>query len=220
MKKKPAKAPKAPHRPVVYATVPRKWPDSTIVCIGGGPSLTQEDVEAVRGRVDAVIAINDAYRLAPWADVLYACDERWWTWHKGVKSFAGLKYSLQKSSLKWRGVQVLQNTGPIGLERKPNGLKTGKNSGYQAMNLAFHLGAKRILLLGYDMQVAIGKSHWFGSHPGGGPPPVQSFRGMFRQIVGPLEKEGVSVVNCSRETALDCFTRLPLTQALDLAVAA
>jgi len=28
-----------------------------------------------------VLAINDAYRLAPWADWLYACDDRWWRFH-------------------------------------------------------------------------------------------------------------------------------------------
>src|SRR5262245_31665990 len=177
VKAKPPKPPKPAHRPVVYATVPRLWPDSTIVCIGGGPSLTAEDVAFVQGKA-RVIAVNDAHRLAPWADVLYGCDSRWWDWNRGVPDFSGLKYSLQKASLKWRGVQVLQITGPFGLERKPNGLKTGRNGGYQAINLAFHLGAKRILLLGYDMQYSSSaKTHWFGNHPGGGPPPVQPFRG-------------------------------------------
>lgn len=200
---------------VMFSDVPRLCPGGTVVCIGGGPSLTQEDVDFVRGKADAVIAINDAYRLAPWADILYACDSRWWKWHRGVPKFQGLKYSLQKPSIMWKGVQILQNTGTDGLERKPNGVRTGRNSGYQAMNVAFHLGAKRILLLGYDMQIKPGgKAHWFGSHPEGGPPPVQSFRGMFRCLVGPLEKEGVTVINCSRETALDAFPRMDLKLAL------
>lgn len=198
----------------VFEPVPKLWPGETFVCIASGPSLTQEDVDYVRGKA-RVIVVNDNYKLAPWADVLYACDYRWWDHHKGVASFKGLKYALQKPAAKWRGVTVLQNTGPDGLERKPNGLKTGRNSGYQALNLAFHLGAQRILLLGYDMQYTSGKRHWFGDHPWGGHPPVLSFRGMFRGIVQPLvEKEGVAVINCTRQTSLDCFPRMSLEQAL------
>ena len=175
-----------------------------MVCIGGGPSLTKSDVDYVKGKA-VVIAINDAYRLAPWADVLYACDARWWNWHKGVPSFQGLKYSLQKASAKWSGVQVLNNTGSDGLERKRNGLRTGRNGGFQAMNLAVHLGAKSIVLLGYDMQRTDGKEHWFGDHPNGQTSPLGSFRGMFDTIVEPLKDLGITVTNCSRHTALTSF---------------
>jgi hypothetical protein len=157
----------------LFSDVPQLCPGGTVVCLAGGPSLTQADVDYCRGKA-TVIAINDAYRLAPWADVLYACDKRWWDWHKGVGSFKGLKYALQRPALKWPGVQILQNTGPHGLELKRNAVRNGKNSGYQAMNVAVHLGAKRIVLLGYDMHIPQGgPSHWFGEHPLGGPPPVR-----------------------------------------------
>jgi hypothetical protein len=210
------KTPK-PAKPAVriFEDVPKLWPGGTVVCIAGGPSLTVEDVNYVRGKVDGVVGVNDAYRIAPWIDVLYACDAKWWDHHKGVRSFTGLKYSLQRQAAKWRGVSVLQNTGTDGLQMKPNGLKTGKNSGYQAINLAVHLGAKRILLLGYDMEIKHGsKSHWFGDHPWGNRPPVSSFRGMFRTLVAPLEKHGVTVINCSRSTSLDAFPCMALELAL------
>jgi hypothetical protein len=222
MKVKPPKPPKPAVR--IFQDVPKLWPGGTVVCIAGGPSLTVEDVNYVRGKVDGVIGINDAYRIAPWIDVLYACDARWWDHHKGVPSLNVPKYSLQRQSAKWRGVSVLQNTGTDGLQMKPNGLKTGKNSGYQAINLAVHLGAVRILLLGYDMEIKIGgKAHWFGSHPWGGQPPVSSFRGMFRTLVAPLAKHGVTVINCSRSTSLDAFPcmalelALPAVEALEVA---
>ena len=50
--------------------MPRLSDGGTIVCLATGPSLTQADVDAVRGQADAVIAISDAVDLAPWADVL------------------------------------------------------------------------------------------------------------------------------------------------------
>lgn len=194
------------------AVVPRLWPGSTVVCLGGGPSLTSEDVAACRGQ--RVIAINDAYRLAPWADVLYAADARWWRWHRGVPTFTGLKYSLQRDAAHW-GVTILQHTGDQGLETAPTGLRTGQNGGYQAINLAVHLGATRVLLLGYDMQVGpAGRTHWFGHHPDHNVSPYHTFLARWPSIVAPLRALGVKVLNCSRETALTVFPRVSLEEAL------
>lgn len=194
--------------------VPRLWPCATIVCVGGGPSLTPEDVARCRGRA-RVLAINDAYRLAPWADVLYACDAKWWRWHEGVPTFMGLKYSLDRAAATWPGVTVLANTGEDDLERSPHGLKTGRNSGFQAMNLAVHLGAARILLLGYDMQTGgPRRSHWFGDHPDRVVSPYSTFIDRFRTIVSPLQQLGVEVINCSRQTALHVFPCRPLEDVL------
>lgn len=195
--------------------VPRLWPSSTIVLLGGGLSLTAEDVDHCRGRA-RVIAINDGHRLAPWADVLYAADEKWWRHYEGVPTFTGLRYSLQRGAGDW-GVTVLHNTGPHGLELNPTGLRTGMNSGYQAMNLAVHLGASRVVLLGYDMQRQDGRpSHWFGEHPAAiqSSAPYESFLACFDFIVEPLKRLGVEVVNCSRRTALTCFRRAPLSEVL------
>src|SRR4051812_2852413 len=108
--------------------VPRLFPNSTIVCIAGGPSLTPADVDACQARA-RVIAINDAYRLAPWADVLYACDAKWWRWHRGVENFSGRKYALEPAASVWPGVEVLRNTGEHGLELERDALRHGRNGG-------------------------------------------------------------------------------------------
>jgi hypothetical protein len=198
------------------AAVHRLWPESTVVCIGGGPSLTPEDVNACRDRA-RVILINDAYRIAPWGDVLYAADSKWWREHQGVPSFTGPKYSLQPESAIWPDVQVLENTGFDGLELQPTGLRNGLNSGYQAINLAVHLGARRIVLLGYDMRaVCEARSHWFGAHPKKirGSSPYADFVQKFSYLVEPLAALGIQIVNCSRQSALDCFPRQPLEDTL------
>ena len=207
--------PTSPTSPTDAPAVPALFPGGLVVCLGGGPSLTAEDVAAVRKRAPGVIAINDAYKLAPWADVLYAADAKWWNWHQGVPSFAGRKYTLQADAAKWPGVQVLQNTGERGLEARPTGLKTGRNSGYQAINLAVHLGASRVLLLGYDMGPdPQGKTHWFGDHPDKSPSPYAIFIERFTDLVVPLRQLGVEVINCSRRTALTVFPQQTLEEAL------
>lgn len=196
--------------------VPRLWPESTIICIGGGPSLTQEDVDAVRGH-GRVIAVNDAYKLAPWCDVLYAADAKWWNWHEGVPSFTGWKYSVDGAPpVTWPNVRILKLTGPDGLETQRYGLRSGLNSGYQAINLAVHLGARRILLLGYDMAPAVdGRAHWFGDHPDKTPSPYPQMRAAFDTLVEPLAALGIEVVNCSRQTALLTFPCRPLDSVLN-----
>ena len=82
------------------------------------------------------------------------------------------------------------------------------------MNLALHLGAAKIVLLGYDMERDGTKEHWFGSHPVKIPSPYKKFIQHFDQVAPMLKRMGIDVVNCTRRTALKCFPKQPLTQAL------
>lgn len=195
------------------AIAPRIWPGETVVCLGTGPSLTRDDVESCRCRA-RVIAVNDAYRLAPWADCLYAADAKWWRWHKGVSDFAGLKYSIEPHRPEKAGTVVLKNLGDVGLSLDPSGLCTGKNSGYQAINLAVHFGARRILLLGYDFRGA----HFFGAHPDGSLLNTSCLP-LFDTLVKPLAAIGVSVTNCTPRSGVTCFPSATLDVMLE-AVAA
>lgn len=188
----------------------------TAVCIASGPSLTQEDVDYCRGRA-TVFVINDNYRLAPWADALYACDLPWWQLHQGVPDFAGEKYTCNADAAaefdlvhvpyRWNENFTLEN-GHIAL---------GKNSGFQAMNLAALKGFRRIVLLGYDMQRAEdGKRHWFGEHP---KPLVQNSNfaewiRCFEKAVPGLRQHKIEVINCTRRTALECFPRASLQRTI------
>lgn len=197
-------------------TVPQLWPGETVVCLGSGPSLTAGDVAYCRGR-SRVIAVKDAVRLAPWADALYACGADrsfWWQRHgPTLNDFAGLRYTLDRSAALW--ASVLESTGREGLETDPAGIRTGQNSGYQAINLAVHLGASLIVLLGYDMQPSQdGTDHFFGDHPHGVKPPFRDLRPFYETLVDPLKALGICILNASRRSALDCFPRVSLVEAL------
>lgn len=203
-----------------FVSVPRLWPGETVVILGGGSSLTPFDVAACQGRA-RVIAVKEAFQLAPWADALYACDEKWWWWWNGAETFAGLKYRLEHSPYEdiqfreWPGVQVLRNAGETGVELDPTGLKTGHNSGYQAINLAVHFGAARIILLGFDLcHGPAGEQNWFGRHPNHAPSPYPLFLQAFETLVEPLTAAGVEVINASRFSHLRCFPQMTLAEAL------
>jgi hypothetical protein len=171
-----------------------------------------------------VICINDSYRLAPWADVLYSSDRRWWPHYKGVASFEGSKFGVGSGHGKanpftgYPEIRVLKNTGYSGLETEPNGLRTGRNSGYAAINLAVHLGAARILLLGYNMSHQNG-AHFFGNHPAGlnqSAGLYPSFRRSFDSLVEPLKAAGVEVINCTPNSSLHTFPMRNLRDVLPL----
>lgn len=189
-------------RPVM--PVPRIWVGETVVCLASGPSLTLADVTRCRGSA-RVIAVNDTVRYAPWADVLYAADVKWWRRFNGVPEFTGMKYSIQSNNGTihddFPDVRVLRNTGVCGLDLQPDALRTGCNSGYQAIHLAVHFGATRIVLLGYDMQ----GDHFFGSHPDKSRPPFELCLPHFQTLVAPVAALGIEIVNCTRESAITCF---------------
>jgi hypothetical protein len=188
----------------------------TIVCLGGGPSLTPADVDFCREKA-RVLAIKDSIRLAPWADWLYACDHKWWQHYGDTVNFSGPKYGLEEASAPW--AQILRQTGPLGLELDPTGLRTGRCSGYQAINLAVHLGAKKIVLLGYDMQPGPkGERNWFGPRPPSYwlalPAWDVSITQCWASIVDPLKALSVEVINATRSTALHVFPQQSLEEAL------
>lgn len=223
--------------------VPRLWPGETLAILASGPSLTQEQASVCRGRV-RTIAINDSYLLAPWADLHYFCDAKWYDWHCKFESpaqalfgreramalfhgFQGLRVTLEPTAAVRQhepALKVLRNDSapkdgkprPEGLCREPDGLRTGRNSGFQAINLAVHCGVGRILLLGYDMRATGGKTHWFGEHPRptGAAIYGHTFLPAFASLVAPLQELGAEVVNCTPGSALTDFPRQDLADCL------
>jgi hypothetical protein len=92
----------------------------------------------------------------------------------------------------------------------------GGNSGYQVMNLVYLFGATKIFLLGYDMKLSGGKTHWHGDHPGdlNRDLDVKTFAKNFPALADDLKAEGVEVFNVSRETALECFKKVDIENVL------
>lgn len=181
--------------------------------MAGGPSLTAEDVSYCRGRA-AVVVVNDGYRLAPWADVLYAADEGWWEHHRGCPDFQGLKVTQDAGAARrWR-LQYIESRRAQGFSLNPAYIHRGDNSGFQALNLAVLAGCSPIVLLGFDMQKTGGKRHWFGDHPGrlNQDSPYNLFAAAFNEAA--QRHPELPIVNASRETALTCWPRVELCKVI------
>lgn len=215
-----------------YWTAPELWPGATFVIVAGGPSLTAQQVEACReverdGRKVRLIAVNNGYAIAPWADVLYFCDDRWWQWHhRKVGDWQGLIVRLAGGLHDFgdKRIKVMKNDNQDGqshggLAKSRDALRPGMNAGYQAINLAVHLGARRILLLGFDMQAklegGLRRTHWFGSHPGGVSDTAwEHMLPWFKTLVAPLAERGIELLNCTPGSRIRCFPHASIESAL------
>lgn len=177
-----------------------------------GPAV----VEAVRVCPEIrVIAVNNTWRLARWADVLFAADATWWKqYHEETKGFVGLKATCDGSGTPFDDVLQLKESGKEGFDDNPATIRTGGNSGYAAVHIAAHLGCSRILLCGFDMR----GGHWHERHKyplrdaGDGIFPRWIAR--FQTLAPELAKRGIEVLNCTPGSALQCFRAVELTEAL------
>lgn len=200
------------------------WPDwsgGAVAIVASGPSTKKPDVELLRGRLP-VLAIKKNVELAPWCDVVYGCDGAWWESVRGLPEYSGLKLAWEKKVCErdWgiRKVEVdryldnlvLGETGVIG---------AGGNSGFQALNLALQFGARRILLIGFDMHDRSG-AHWYGRNNwinANNPTDVnfRRWKSSFANAAGTLQTLGVEVVNAAPFSDLQCFKKQSVAKTLE-----
>lgn len=192
------------------------WLGETAVILASGPSITDEQVGTARQCGARVIAINTTYKLAPWADMLYACDEKVWDWHEGAPDFAGLKVTQDEAAADRWGLLWVKGINERGLSVEPGVVHTGKNSGYQAINIATLLGVTTIYLCGFDLKIgANGASHWHGDHPNGIRSTYAPWRPLFDDLAHDAELLGIKIFNCSDDSALTSFQRCSLSEVFN-----
>lgn len=168
------------------------------------------------------IAVNDAYRLFPNANALYAGDGDWWDVHRGVPGFAGEKWTSHDkrgndnlARAERYGLNLILGRPGEGFSANPSVIHYGSNSGFQAINLAILFGATRIILVGFDMTASNRKRHFFGDHPEplGNTAKYESFIPEFRRAAKRLPPH-IEIINATPDSRLDCFPRLSLSEAL------
>lgn len=197
-------------------TVPRMWPGRTVAILASGPSMSQDIADAVRASGVPALVTNETFRLAPWADLLFAADSAWWSSRaQDALKFPGLKVTTNEST-PFRQVLHLRAGERLGFDPDPSRLATGGNGGYQALHIAVHAGAARVLLFGFDMR----GGHWHGQHatPLSNPSPGTFARWVaaFETLAPHLRARGVEVLNCAPGSALRCFPAASMAEALEM----
>lgn len=202
-------------------TLQREWEGQTCAVMGSGPSMTYALSDSIHLLGIRTIAVNNQGikcgeypAMAPWADILFAADQKWWVNNADeALKFVGRKMTVAQAPMLNAipeviddSVDCIGNSGPEGFDPRPNYIRTGGNSGYQSIHIAAHLGAKRILLFGFDMHNKNGE-HWFGYHswrPGHrGNYPL--FMARFNELSKALRELKIEVINCTPGSDLKCF---------------
>ena len=201
------------------------WPDWRGECaaiVACGPSVKRDEVERLKDRIH-VVAIKESYDLCPWADVVYGCDAAWWIHRKGLAQFGGVKIAHgQQATSQFKGihrVEISMATDSI-LTEQPMVIGNGGNSGHQALNLAVQFGATDVILIGYDMGADPNHLHWYGRNKwlNANNPMNSNFNRWLRgfEIANKdLSRLGVSVVNASPISKINCFRMASLEETLN-----
>lgn len=184
-----------------------KWKGKTAVVLASGPSLTIEDVELIHETGWPTLVTNTTFLLAPWADVLFFHDLPWWNKYKSevIRIFKG-EIVTQSPVVEHNALCV----------RKTDFNVFG-NSGGAAINFAIHAGASRVICLGLDCKAdKDGNRHWHGAHPPGlgNALSLPKWLPFFEELEEHSKQHNVKIINASRDTALECFTRMQLEDCL------
>jgi hypothetical protein len=158
--------------------------------------------------------------MAPFADVLYFADAKWWNWHKEKAEYVDFKG--ERCTIFTTGntiddpyVSMVRQKSRDGLSDDPEMICTGSNSGHQIVNIAYLAGAKRIALVGYDAKDGTdSRRHFFGDHPDKTTAPYAHMIAAFRVVAKILELKQVEIYNVTPDSAVDAFPRAPLEDVI------
>lgn len=201
------------------ADVPAWWPrwsDHVAVVVATGASAADAPLSEI-ARQAKVITIKESWQLAPWAGVLYGSDGAWWANRKGVPGFSGLKITASPNAARMFGLKLVRL---LALDRvllnKPGTIGCGSrfgngHSGFHALNLAAQFGARKIVLVGFDLC----GSRW---HDQGPAPADEKLMAEWREGLDGCAEQlvslGIEVINTSDVSALKNFRKASLLDAV------
>lgn len=203
------------HQYVVPAPwpIPREWVGERcfIVCNGESIRAQRHLIPRLQGRV---IAIKEAVRLRPGADVLFVAAE------KAVdivpdllKVFTG-RYVIARNKVPSTYPEyvkrVCRTKDHTRLCELPDHV-CGYDCGTSAINVAYHFGAMEIILLGMDMT----GDRWCNgefAHPMPHIPKDHHARhaSVLPDIARDAQAKGIRIVNCSPTSVVTAFEKQPL----------
>ena len=203
-----------------------------IIIVGSGKSLIGFDFNKLRG-LGTIIAVNGAGESVPFADMWFTLDPWGINGPQLPSNFRGKMYAAvsedfgtAKASLPAYRItpdprvtllhrlrahnftNVSSETAyKEGLSEDTSCINTG-NSGYGALNLAYHYRPKKILLLGIDGTIGYFYTKEKTNRP------LTYLPVMFESAVPQLNKAGIKVINGSVNSAVTAFPRFTVEESL------
>ncbi len=171
-----------------------------------------------------VFAVNSSIKMARLngcePDALFFTDTNWFEVNEAlVRAFPGRLFTVCKiARAAYDRLERITNelTAPFMVGQTP--MRDGRSSGHRAVSIAIMCGAKRVVLLGYDMRVdpVSGRSHCHDDYswPGMGGMFTDEFIPGFDGWYRDASAVGCEIVNATDGTALAEFPVVPLDSVL------
>lgn len=227
---------------------PKIWDGADVWIIGGGPSVASSfgipdqlvyDVRTGAKTMKAfspymesihdkcIIGINVAYRLGDWVNLMFCGDKPFILKNeRDFKEFSGIKVSCHSFANKperhWMKYVEKDNRKPYGITENPFKVSWNLNSGAAAISLARNLGAKRVILLGFDMNLNNKQQHFHDEYRRGlilsdkqkrGLPFDRHLKG-FPIIKKDADRLGLEILNTSLNSTITCFEKVSIKELL------
>ena len=201
--------------------IPKIWPNSTVFIIGGGPSIKNQNLDLIKGH--RVIGVNQAWTLGPWVDLCWFGDKGWLDQNTPeIWQYGGLIVTCCNPAQQLKRIKYVARSKRYGLEtNKRTHIGWNDNSGASAINVAYWLGARRVILLGFEMRNPIEgtQTHWHNKYA---PKidkktkklsnPYSRFLIGFPQIAKDAKEVGLEIINATPDSALKVFPYKPLEE--------
>jgi hypothetical protein len=166
--------------------------------------------------------------IGDWIDMVFFGDSGFFLAHRAdLAKFPGLKVSCHANANRETWVKFLARDGvkPRGISSAPNLVSWNGNSGGAAISVAAHAGAKRIILLGFDMTLSTdNRQHWHNIYGKGyiDPKDERKMRRLpfnrhlrgFPAIAEDARRMGIEILNANPESAIPDFRKVTVKEIL------
>lgn len=184
------------------------WQGERCFILGGGPTLTAEIADQVRGHGKTIV-LNTTARMVPWADALYFHDYPWFRDNRPIAdNFAGLVITGSKRAYKIKTRAHKVWAQPPTIQAKP------LSSGHHAVDVAVALGCKVIVLLGFDCRLVDGRSNNHDEYKNKGKVYSESFLPAWADYPARAAAAGATVLNATPGSAITVFPTVDLGELL------
>jgi hypothetical protein len=192
--------------------------DAVIIC--GGTSVTPALIDLASRCGKHTIVINSVYQFAPWAELLFFADMRWWDQERKlrrdlIRAWPGQIATTSRKSKGDHLLRLRKMTEPPYISDNPEAAFVHRSSLTGALNICYHRRARRVIILGADNSESNGRAHFHEEYiwsrvPGTWEAKAKELEGAARI----LARAGVEVVNCSPISTLTCWPKAEAATAL------
>jgi len=191
-----------------------------VFIVATGWSLKDFDFNRLKGH--NVIAVNEAACHVPNFDYSVVIDTEITMLREDVKH--RVPFLAQKPVISHHiptvetpfDVIVMEYSGAEGFEFEHNKVRTAGNSGYMAINAAYHLGARNVFLLGFDLGLSPeGNRYFYDFKTDNGVHPDYLHKNYFYNTMArDIKDTDFTVYNCSKFSKLEAFNKIDLCSIL------